>query len=97
MNTSSPQEGDGAGTTELKKEGYFKMQIGGFLDLMIVNQDPTVERENIPGIVEHLSTQVCLKPENDRSPIPLGHLTVSKLARWFSDNQQSRAMPEASP
>ena len=86
--------GDGAGLVELKTEGYFKMQIGGFLNLMVVNQDPPVERENIPSIVEHISVQVCFKPENDRSPIPLGHLTVSRLARWFVENQQSRAAPQ---
>jgi hypothetical protein len=86
--------GNGAGCVEPKTEGYFKMQIGGFLNVMVVNQDPTVERGNIPGIVEHISAQVCLKPENGRSPIPLGHLTISKLARWFNDNQQSRAAPQ---
>jgi hypothetical protein len=91
MNTSSHQEGGGAVTTELKKEGYFKMQIGGFLNLMVVNQDPSISQGDIGSIVEHISTQVELKPENDRSPIPVSHLTVSKLARWFSDNQLSRA------
>ena len=86
--------GDGAGFVEPKTEGYFKMQIGGFLNVMAVNQDHAITQGDIPGILENISARVELKPENDRSPIPVSHLTVSKLARWFVENQQSRAAPQ---
>ena len=87
-------DGNGAGLVEMKKDGYFKMQIGGFLNLVVVNQDYPIDHGDVPRIIAHISARVELKPENERSPLVSSHLTVSKLAHWFSDNQQSRAAPQ---
>jgi hypothetical protein len=81
--------GNRVGLVELKKDGYFKMQIEGFLNLVVVNQDYPIDHGDVPRIIEHISARVELKPENERSPMVSSHLTVSKLAHWFSDNQQS--------
>ena len=86
--------GNGVGFVELKTEGYFKMQIRGFLNVMVVNHDQAITQGDIPGIVENISARVELKPESDRSLLPSSHLTVYKLARWFVENQQSHAAPQ---
>ena len=87
MNISAGETG-GAGNDGLKTEGYFKMQIGEFLDLVVIyGQDPPIDQESLPALIESLSARVELKQKEDRSPLPLGRLTVSKLARWFVENQ----------
>jgi len=88
MNIPPDQSSGGAANNGLKAEGYFKMQIGEFLDLVVIyGQDPPVEHESVPRLVEGLSARVELKQEKERSPLPQGRLTVSKLARWFKENQ----------
>jgi hypothetical protein len=86
--------GDGVGLVEPKTEGYFKMQIGSDLKLFSFNHDASISMEDVLWEVEHISTKVVLKPKDDRSPLPSSHPTVYKLARWFVENQQSRAAPQ---
>jgi hypothetical protein len=86
--------GNGAGFVEPKKEGYFTMQIGSDLNLFSVGQDSSISRGDVLMEVERISTRVELKPESDRLPLPLSNPTVRKLARWFVENQQSRAAPQ---
>jgi len=88
--------GNGTVPDELKTAGYFKMQIGSLLGLSVVNQDPSVGREDVPRIVEHISASVPLRPSAEQSPLSFDRLTVSKLARWFNENQLARAAPKAS-
>jgi hypothetical protein len=86
--------GNGAGFVEPKTEGYFKMQIGSDLNLFSVNQDASISMEDVMLEVERISVKVELRQEGDRSPLPSSHPTVRKLARWFVENQQSRAAPQ---
>jgi len=96
MNTAS-HRGIATQLDEPKTEGYFKMQIAGFLNLSMVNQDPFVNREQVPQVIGHFSSRIELRAEIDRSSLPSGALTVSKLARWFCENQFARAGPKTPP
>ena len=70
-------------------EGHLKMQIAGVFDLLIVNQDPPLNKESVLQAIENISARIALKPESGRTRLPNGQMTVSKLAHWLYENQLS--------
>jgi hypothetical protein len=93
MNAAQSTEDNGRSEPRtLMTVGHIKMQIAGILDLSIINQDPLIGAEDVLKAVENISARIELKLEQNRSPLPSGKMTVSRLAYWLYENQ----LPELS-